>query len=570
MFFFFKVLRLVVSTSGFFVGPQKNMKPLLLVVGSASADFLWGTATASYQVEGYRTKDERQPSVWDAFDTDLSTVIRNVRPDGSARVYKGQTGAHADEDYKRFDETAELVSDLGFDVARISVSWGRVMTYNAAGEFVSVNEAGLAHYSEVVASFRKKGVLIALTMFHWDLPLVFEEKAHREGSESAWLSREGWLQDEFKRYAELLYSRFSDDIAYWITLNEPLTIVQNGYSGAGNHAPGRCSDRNACYAGDDAVEPYIAAKNLILAHAAMFEAWNDAGKPGSGCGITLNGDGCVPFTAKDEAAATRCLEFQIPLFYDPIFYGKWPDSVNNAVQSRPIQNWDWTQKELDIVKGSHDSKHFFTNTYTSRFVQNVENARGWSFGSDPVALQSGYNFTSGAPIGTPSSNGWLFNYGKGIRTLLNWYDDRYPNRTFIVTENGWGNATQKTINQDLDDTERCLYYRDYVTNVSAAVVDDDLSVAAYFAWSVLDNFEWADGYSTRFGLVYVDYHTQLRTPKNSARYFQNFITNATDIAQLRHLLPPSDTDLAFRKKPLLLNQGENLLLGSPEPPSSLL
>lgn len=492
------------------------MLPLFFLLGGAAAaaeQFVWGTSTAAYQVEGYRSIDGRRPSIWDAFDTaNVSDVIASVRPDGTNRV-EGD-GSVADEDYKRYQESVDLTKELGFGAARLSISWPRVVSYDNS-TVGTINREGLSHYSEVINAYVENGIKVAVTMFHWDLPLDLEEFAFYSGCESAWLC--DWMPGVFEDYAEVLISNLQN-VTYWITLNEPLTIVSNGYSGNGGHAPGRCSSRSRCYAGDDS-EAFAAAKTMILAHARAFRKWEELGRPGEGCGITLNGDYRIAFTEEDSAAAERDLEWQLPLFYDPIFYGRWPASVKRWMPK-------WTQKELDVVHGSHDGKHFFTNTYTTYFVRDENDGKCTKFPCSK-SESSGFNFTSGVPIGVPSTNNWLFDYGAGIRKLLNYYDQRYPNRTFVVTENGWGNQT--------GDEQRCSYYRDYITNVSAAVVEDGVDVAAYFAWSLLDNYEWADGYATRFGIVHVDYATQKRTPKNSARWFKAHVTSTTSLQQTLQL-----------------------------------
>ncbi|KAJ8600257.1 hypothetical protein CTAYLR_002008 [Chrysophaeum taylorii] len=519
---------------------------LALVVGALGVKpslgkVLWGTATAAYQVEGYREADGRTPSIWDAFDTpETSKVILAKRPDGNWRVYDGENAGRADEDFARYEESAQLTKEYGFGAARLSVSWTRVATYANGLELVR-NDAGIAHYRAVIDAYKARGIKVALTMFHWDLPLSLEEHAALTGCASAWLC--DWMPRVFGEYAGLLLEAFKDDVSYWITINEPLTIIQNGYSGAGVHAPGRCGRRDRCYVGDDDVEAYAAAKGLILAHGHAFKKWTQVDRPGEGLGITLNGDFRVAFTPDDVDAATRSLEWQLPLFFDPIFYGRWPASVSKVILDRSTK-LAWTPEEIALVKDAHDG-HLFMNTYTSMFARepiNTSKSQRYGFVYDAGAATSGYNFTSKKPIGTPSTTGWLFNYGKGIRALLNFYNNRYPNMTMIITENGWGNGTQSE-DAEINDLERCTFYRDYVSNVSAAAVLDDVRVGAYFMWSLMDNYEWADGFKTRFGLTYVDYETQERTPKFSATYVRRFITPKKTF---RDTLDLPDCDLIFR------------------------
>jgi len=367
-------------------------------------------------------------------------------------------------------------------------------------------------------------------------------------------------------------------VEYWITLNEPLTVVGGGYGGTGHHAPGRCGDVEHCWKGNNLVEPYLSAKNFIKAHAYAFRAWEALGSPGLGCGMTLNGDWRVPVTSDDQDAATRSLEWQVGLFYDPVYTGDWTPSIEAAVGDRMANmtgdTWAWTDDERALIKGAHDS-YFFMNHYTTYYVR-AEPDAGCGYECDAQAETSGYvesaaaaaaatttttnptrsahlaslrySWATGEPIGTPSSNMWLFNYGAGIGELVRWYDNRWPNMTFMVTENGWGNLTAPTVQEDVQDFERCSYYRDYIGNLSAAAADG-VDVGSYFAWSLMDNYEWADGFSTRFGLTYVDYDTQERTPKMSAAWFAKYITPSKGLPDPDSLPYCDAADLGFAPAP---------------------
>eukprot|EP00929_Paragymnodinium_shiwhaense_P066525 TRINITY_DN3337_c0_g1_i1.p1 TRINITY_DN3337_c0_g1~~TRINITY_DN3337_c0_g1_i1.p1 ORF type:complete len:558 (+),score=94.29 TRINITY_DN3337_c0_g1_i1:75-1676(+) len=508
------------------------------------ADFMWGTATAAYQVEGYRTADGRKPSIWDAFDTPgiNSTAIKGKKPNGHPNVLNGQNAAEADADYVKYEESVELADDLGFGAARLSISWSRVMTYTVADGKLhwKPNEAGIKHYMKVLKAYKARGIQTAVTMFHWDLPLEIEELAATQPCSSAWLCH-SWMPKVFGEYAELLLKTYGDHVDWWITLNEPLTVVACGYQGTGAHAPGRCSDRDHCWAGDDKTEPYAAAKGMILAHAHAFRAWDKAGRPGKGLGITLNGDWRVPATSskEDKEAATRSLEWEAPIFFDPIFFGDWPASIQKAAGDRLPA---WTNEERELVRGATDG-HFFMNSYTSNFVRAATN-NGCGWACDVAAEVSGYNFASGAAIGKPSSNGWLYNYGPGLGELVNWYNNRWPGMTYIITENGWGSATKSEHEEmTIDDLERCNFYRDYLGNLSAIAARNQIPIDGYFAWSLLDNYEWADGFSIRFGLVYVDYKTQKRTEKMSGLWFKKYVTKLKSLPIDGKPFPPCDPAL---------------------------
>jgi beta-glucosidase len=502
------------------------------------SDMVWGTATAAYQVEGYRGADGRQPSIWDAFDTDgVSVDFPAMDPSGHPHVFAGESGQFADGDYTRYNESVSILVDGGFGMVRMSTSWSRVMTYTldeATGDLAwRRNEAGIEHYKNVMQAYKSKGVQIALTMFHWDLPLLLEKKA-RLNKSSFWLSH-GWATTVFGDYAQLLLSEFHPYVTWWITINEPLTLITNGYN-SGSHAPGRCSDRAKCFDGDSGTEPYMAAKGMLLGHAAAFRHWEKAGRPGRGCGMTLNCDWRIPFTdsQEDKDAAERSLEWSAGIFADPMHRGEWPASMVERVGSRlPV----WTESETRLVHGSHDA-YFFMNTYTTNYAR-AAGQGNCGYSCDSATETSGYNFTSKKPIGTPSSNGWLFNYGPGMGELIAWYNKRYPGLKYVITENGWGTATSSKEDAMLD-TERCNFYRDYIGNMSAIAVRERYEVAAYTAWSVMDNYEWTDGYSTRFGMVYVDYQTMERSPKMSYRWFQKYITHLKQLPTDGQPLPPCD------------------------------
>jgi beta-glucosidase len=524
-------------------------------VGSVRAKIMWGTATAAYQVEGYRDADGRQPSIWDAFDTpNISSVIKSVKPNGASNIYHGENAAVADGDYVKYPDSVRLVKEYGYGAARLSISWSRVMTYTkdekSGGLKWTRNEEGIRHYRSVLAEYKANGIQTALTIFHWDLPLAIEELAASKPCGSAWLCHD-LITDFFAEYADLLFTEYGNQrdahgsqlVDWWITINEPLTITSVGYAGPG-HAPGRCSDRTLCYAGDEHTEPYAVIKGMVLAHARAFRLWEQKhNRTGSGCGITLNGDWRIPLTSSeaDRAAAQRSLEWQAPPFADPLFFGKWPDAMVERVGSRLPA---WTDEEVKLVKGAHDG-NFFMNSYTTNFAREAQTPNDCGWNCDAGVDTSGYNWTSHAPVGTPSSNGWLFNYGPGLGELVNWYHERYgPDVSFLITENGWGNASSTMeAEMEADDHERCIYYRDYIGNLSAIATHNKINVVAYFAWSLMDNYEWADGFSVRFGLTFVNYTTGQRTPKMSARWFQKHVTPLAELPNDGRPLPPCDRSL---------------------------
>jgi len=459
------------------------------------------------------------------------------KPNDSPNVFQGENAAVADNDYLNYPQTIQSLVEHGFTSYRMSISWSRVVTFEVGVDGFPPkghpNAAGIAHYHKVLQSLAKAGIEVALTMFHWDTPQALENYAHTNPNCKVQGAKTGsfWLCPDadqyFGEYSQILLEEYGHLVKYWITLNEPLTVIQNGYSGTAPHAPGRCSDRSVCWDGNDAIEPFVAAHNMLRAHATAFANHKrEISKvdtnmtEGSVCGITLNGDYALPLTPsmKDRSASNRSMEYQMAIFMDPIYYGRWPESIVKGVGDK--------LPSLDPkIKGAH-ANIYFQNHYTTNFVwdqsDSTSQTKNLATGYFATAnfSNSGYNPKTGDPIGLPSSNGWLFDYAPGIALIQSWLHDRYPGMAFIVTENGWGNASA-TQAQDMLDLDRCNFYRSYIGNMSTSAAKLGYDVLGYFAWSIMDNYEWADGFSTRFGLTYVDYQTQTRTPKLSLRWFKN-------------------------------------------------
>jgi len=585
----------VLSESSLLGESNKNMTIKAGEASQKGTPFIWGTATAAYQVEGYRNVSGRQPSIWDCFDTPMTEAndvrcdsIKSVKPSGKRNTWHGLNAAKTDEEYKRYAETASTLYDHGFNAYRMSISWSRVITYHSDpdGKIVGVpNLAGIAHYKDVIKSQTDLGISVVLTMFHWDLPQFLEnwaaneEKCTPAGSAtgSFWLCPDSNLV--FREYAELLLKEFGSEVKYWVTLNEPLTVIEDGYAG-GKHAPGRCSNRTQCWAGDSAVEPYIATHNLLRAHAEGFNAWKKSTNKlaDSDCAMVLSGSWGVPAdpdSAEDIAAAQRFMEWQMAIFADPIWYGRWPDSVVEATKKgspygEGTANQTSTGSSLPpldpMIVGTH-TKIYFMNHYTSGYVwgnhgekDTVEDGavvttkadahkiheaqRDMGFYAPAKFSTSGKHPKTNKPIGRQSkASKWLYEFGPGIASIQNWLHARYPDVALLVTENGWGDSSASKTSA-VNDLDRCNFYRGYIGNMSKNAVENNITVVGYFAWSIMDNYEWSDSFNSRFGLVYVDYETQERTPKLSMQWFKS-VTSMTQLpANGWHDLPSCE-DLEY-------------------------
>lgn len=544
----------------------------------AAADFFFGTATAAYQIEGFRKADGRQPSIWDAFDTgNASVLVPGVGPLGKPNVYNGENGEIADLDYVSYPQTAFLLKDYGFEAYRLSLSWTRIMSYslvNCEGpnakttcqvKFTGVNQAGIDHYTKILTTLKQASVRASVTMWHWDTPLALEEWAiitqcsetnpHvEEQTGSAWLCPA--ISDFFAAYAQVCLTAFDSLVDYWVTLNEPLTVVQVGYAGPG-HAPGRCKDRSKCWNGDESIEPYYAVKNMMLAHAKALRL---EGAPVSKMGFAANGDWKEPISSciADQQAAVNAMVWQMSLFWDLLSTGDWSPEIKAKVPAPrlPVLRLD----EIALLKGAHGSI-YFQNFYTSGYVWATsdvvsadcaqpnadwrEAATTPGYGTDGRYKGDSKNPLTGASIGALApGSAWLYFTPVGFPKMQRWLNHRYQalNLSFIVTENGWG-GSYATKDQAVNDIQRCEYYKQYIGNMSSfpgldygpnspiQLSLDRANVIGYFAWSLMDNYEWGDGYSQRFGITYVEYCgtrndqtcNQTRIPKLSATWFSHVL-----------------------------------------------
>mmetsp|Transcript_54709 Transcript_54709/g.116253 ORF Transcript_54709/g.116253 Transcript_54709/m.116253 type:complete len:480 (-) Transcript_54709:342-1781(-) len=459
--------------------------------------FMWGTATAAYQIEGAWNEDGKGMSIWDCQSHTLGEVIN------------GDTGDNACDHYHRIEEDVQLMVNMGLKYYRLSLSWPRILPNGFA---THVNKKGIAFYNKLIDTLVACGIQPVVTLYHWDLPLALQ------------VQHDGWLNPKiivpaFEDYARICFERFGDRVNYWITINEPWCIAWLGY-GTGEHAPGRRHSPGH--------EPYLAAHSLLLAHANAVALYRAEFNPkGTGkIGITLNADWCEPLPTEDlEArqanarAAERAMLFNLGWFADPIYRGKYPAEMRATCGDRLPR---FTDEERALVMNSND--FFGLNHYSTNYGAPTppSTAKTSSYATDvEVAMSSD-------PSWAKTDMGWNV-VPFGFRKLVEWIHARYdPTGGIIVTENGCA-VHEPTKEMALKDEFRIKYYHDYLTELQRAV-DSGVDVRGYFAWSMMDNFEWAFGYSKRFGLHHVDYETLKRSPKASARWF-------TLVVKANHILP---------------------------------
>ncbi|PYI23035.1 glycoside hydrolase [Aspergillus violaceofuscus CBS 115571] len=470
-------------------------------MGSAGAstlpkDFLWGFATASYQIEGAVAEDGRGPSIWDTF----------CKIPG--KIADGSNGDVACDSYHRVDEDIALLKQCGAKAYRFSISWSRIIPLGGRND--PINQKGLDHYSAFIDALHAAGIVPLVTLYHWDLPDALDQRY------GGLLNKEEFVAD-FTRYARVLFEAFGARVRHWITFNEPWCSAVLGYN-VGQFAPGRTSDRAKSRVGDGAREPWIVGHNLLVAHGAAVKVYREEfkGRDGGEIGITLNGDWAEPWDPANPAdveACTRKIEFAISWFADPIYHGKYPDSMVRQLGDRLPA---WTAEDRALVHGSND--FYGMNHYCANYIRAKTGAPDPTdtAGNLEILLQN----KAGEWIGPETQSAWLRPCALGFRKLLKWLSDRYGQPKIYVTENGTSlkGENDLPVDQLLRDEFRVQYFRDYIAAMADAYTLDGVDVRAYMAWSLMDNFEWAEGYETRFGVTYVDYENgQKRLPKESAK-----------------------------------------------------
>lgn len=450
----------------------------------------------SYQIEGAIDKDGRGPSIWDTFC---------AQP---GKIADGSSGVTACDSYNRTAEDIALLKDLGSQAYRFSLSWTRIIPKGGRND--PVNQAGLDHYRKFVDDLLAAGITPFITLSHWDIP---DELDKRYGG---LLNREEFPLD-FENFARVVFEGIPK-CKNWITFNEPWCSAIQGYS-VGCFAPGRSSDRKRTPVGDSSTEPWIVGHNLLLAHGRAVKVYREQFKPasdGGEIGIVLNGDATYPWDPKDpkdREAAERKIEFAISWFADPIYFGEYPASMRAQLGDRLPT---FTDEERALVKGSND--FYGMNHYCANYIRHRE---GTPEPTDHHGnLELLFHNKRGDPIGEETQSPWLRPCAPGFRDLLVWLSKRYGYPKMYVTESGTSIKGENDMNREqiLQDDFRVKYYDDYVRAMAQASALDGVDVRGYFAWSLLDNFEWAEGYETRFGVCFVDYENgQKRYPKKSAK-----------------------------------------------------
>ncbi len=431
--------------------------------------FQWGAATAAYQIEGAHDVDNRGLSIWDTF---------SHQP---GRTFRGQTADRACEHYLRYRDDVALMKSLGLQAYRFSVAWSRILPFGAG----QVNEAGLAFYDRLIDELLANGIEPALTLYHWDLPQALQDLG-------GWANRD--TANHFATYADILYKRYGDRVKRWITLNEPLIFTMFGHR-TGYMAPG--------------IRDYgVTAKavhHAMLAHGLAVQAFRASGIDGE-IGITNADTSFEPADDSPEAAAATELarDFDTRLFHDPVYGRGYPKPVLEYYASKGAP---FPIRPGDMALIAQPTDFLGVNLYSRARIEPDE-GRGVGYRNAaptlPV-LAMGYEAAPHA-----------------LGDFVRWVSREYGRPKIYITENGVGDNTEPGPDGQIDDHVRQDLLRGFLSGLHGAI-EDGADVRAYYQWSLMDNFEWAFGYSMRFGMVYTDFETQRRIPKKSAAMYSEII-----------------------------------------------
>ncbi len=432
---------------------------------------MWGVAAASAQIEGAAFEDGKSESIWDRFPKQPGAVFNGDAPEGAC------------DHYHRYEQDAAMMRhDLGVRHYRLSVAWPRIIA-NGTG---AVNDKGLDFYDRLIDALLKEGITPWVTLFHWDLPQVLEDQ-------NGWLNRA--TVDAFRVYAETVVKRLSDRVHNWFTLNEMPCFIGLGYE-TGIHAPGRKESARLVNQG---------YHHALLAHGHAVQAVREHGGRKARVGLVHNPPTPLPLTETDAdiRAAQENYSALNGQLMAPVFLGKYPQEWLEKVGADAPEVQDGDMK---LISASTD--FFGLNLYAGSFIRADEDG-------GPQAIPFPKQFPKGdLPwiYVTPQTLYWAVRHAREV----------YGVKTSYIAENGAAFDDAMTPGGEVLDLDRREYLRNYLIGLHRAV-DEGFDVRGYFLWSLMDNYEWAEGYKKRFGIVHVDYQTQQRTPKLSAQWYRRVV-----------------------------------------------
>ena len=438
---------------------------------------MWGTATAAYQVEGAVGEDGRGASIWDTFSHTPGNVLH------------GDTGDIACDHYHRLEEDLDLMASLDVRAYRFSVAWPRVQPQGSG----PANRKGLDFYRRLVEGLGERDIVPMLTLYHWDLPQALEDRG-------GWASRE--TSERSAEYAGIVYGTLADSVPFWITLNEPWVSAWLGH-GIGVHAPGH----------RDTARALAATHHLLLAHGLALDAMRASGHKDNQLGVTLNLSPVRPSRDRkaDREAARRVDGQANRLYLDPVFRGEYPEDMMKHYRGQSDFSF---VRDGDLEKISAPVDFLGVNYYMRHMVREDDTGNNDVFSSVRARVVIPHNAER-------TAMGWPVE-PHGLTEILVRLHEEYMSAPIYVTENGCAAHDYVDPEGEVKDEERTAFLEAHLRAAHEAM-ERGVDLKGYFVWSLLDNFEWAEGYSKRFGIVYIDYGTQRRIPKMSARWYSEVI-----------------------------------------------
>jgi beta-glucosidase len=436
-------------------------------------DFLWGSATASYQVEGAATEDGRGASIWDTFSHT------------PGKVANGDTGDVADDHFHRYKEDIALMKALGVKGYRFSIAWPRVFPQGVGAP----NPKGLDFYKRMLDELANAGITPFCTLFHWDLPQALEDKG-------GWQNRD--TSKAFADYCGYTAGALKDRIKNFMTINEMWTFVEMGY-GTGQHAPGLKLDKAALAA---------TAHNVVLAHGMAVGSIRATCNASTRVGIADNANVMVPITETNEniRAAASAMREENARYLTVLMEGRYTENyLRNLGTAAP----KFTPEEMKTIASPLDFVGL--NVYNGNYVEADDSNGGYK----KLSMPSSY---------PAMLSPWLKIVPEGLYWSPRLAHQNWGIKNIYITENGCSSDDQVAADGHIYDTDRVMFLRNYLTHLQRAV-SEGIPVKGYFLWSLMDNYEWADGYGKRFGITYVDFKTQKRTPKLSSEFYREVITH---------------------------------------------
>ncbi len=451
-------------------------------------NFLWGAATASYQIEGAWNEDGKGESIWDRF----AHTPGNIK--------NGDTGDIGCNHYHRWREDIEIMKALGLSAYRFSISWARVLPSGRG----TINQAGLDFYNRLVDALLEAEIQPFITLYHWDLPQALQD-------EGGWSSRS--TAEAFVEYTDIVSGELGDRVKNWITHNEPSVVTYNGHL-AGSHAPGI----------QDMKVALPVSHHLLLSHGWAVPVIRQ-NSPDSQVGIVINVNRTLPASPSQEdfEANRRGEGMWVRWFLDPLYGRYYPaDLVADFISDGALPADGLTFVKNNDLKAISTHMDFLGLNYYNRSLSR-SNAIPESQNLPPHIFQAPKDDVHWTEMG------WEI-YPAGLFEVLSWLYYEYKVNKFYVTENGCSFSDGPDENGQVNDMRRINYLRDHLIAAKKAI-NFGIPLAGYFTWSLIDNFEWAHGFSQRFGLVWIDYETQERIPKDSARWYRQVINdNGVDIS----------------------------------------